>query len=120
MKVPAFSGNAEQTKAMDWTVVTKSNASTIATTVDNIWPDNSGTGATYSRYAGQTAVGNGIQYAYQQFSGNGYTGTRKIIDVSGDGADNDSNVDTLINREDVTATIAILTRALDASVFQTL
>jgi len=98
----AFSGNAQQAKAMDWTVVTKSNASTIATTVDNIWPDNSGTGATFSRYEGSTAVGNGIQYAYQQFTGNGYTGTRKIIDVSGDGQDNDSNVDT-----DVAAAAAI-------------
>jgi len=94
LAIITFSGNAQQAKAMDWTVITKANASTIATTVDNIWPDNSGTGATYSRYAGSTAIGNGIQYAYQQFSGNGYTGTRKIIDVSGDGQDNDSSVDT--------------------------
>ena len=102
LAIITFSGNAQQAKAMDWTVITKANASTIATTVDNIWPDNSGTGATYSRYAGSTAVGNGIQYAYQQFSGNGYAGTRKIIDISGDGQDNDSNVDT-----DVAAAAAI-------------
>ena len=67
-----FSGNAQQAKALDWTLITKANANTIATTVDNIWPDNNGTDATYSRYSGSTAVGNGIQYAYQQFSGNGY------------------------------------------------
>ena len=90
--IVAFAGAAQQAKPLDWTQVTSSNADTIADTIDDIWPDNSGTGATYSRYAGQTAVGNGIQYAYQQFSGNGYIGRRKIIDVSGDGEDNNSNV----------------------------
>jgi hypothetical protein len=102
LAIVTFAGNAQQAKALDWTEVNSSNADTIADTIDDIWPDNSGTGATYSRYSGQTAVGNGIQYAYQQFSGNGYTGIRKIIDLSGDGQDNNSNVDT-----DVAAAAAI-------------
>jgi len=102
LAIVTFSGNAQQAKPLDWTQVTSSNADTVADTIDDIWPDNIGTDATYSRYAGQTAVGNGIQYAYQQFSGNGYAGNRKIIDVSGDGQDNDTTVDT-----DVAAAAAI-------------
>ena len=47
LAIITFSGNSQQTKAMDWTEITKSNASTVATTVDNIWPDNNGTDATY-------------------------------------------------------------------------
>lgn len=37
------------------------------------------------RIAGGTGIGSGIGYAIRMIEGNGYAGTRKVVDVSGDG-----------------------------------
>ncbi|MBK4215556.1 VPLPA-CTERM sorting domain-containing protein [Paracoccus caeni] len=39
-------------------------------------------------FSGQTAVGSAINFGYQRFATNDYNGTTNVIDVSGDGADN--------------------------------
>ncbi|HET9065771.1 MAG TPA: DUF1194 domain-containing protein [Gemmatimonadales bacterium] len=39
-------------------------------------------------YSGNTAPGSAINYAMGRWAGNGYTGKRRVIDVSGDGCQN--------------------------------
>ncbi len=46
-------------------------------------------------YANSTAVQSAIDYADPLFDNNGYEGTRKVMDVSGDGGDNDSPIGLL-------------------------
>ncbi|MFP5393001.1 MAG: DUF1194 domain-containing protein [Gammaproteobacteria bacterium] len=54
-------------------------------------------------FSGATAVGNAIKYVTPQFASNGFEGARKVIDVSGDGVDNDSSIDTATARDQALA-----------------
>lgn len=48
---------------------------------------------------GGTAVGHAIDYAMQSILGNGYQGTRQVIDVSGDGPDNRGSLPASVARD---------------------
>lgn len=50
-------------------------------------------------FDGNTAVANAINYVTPQFATNGFEGERLVIDVSGDGTDNDSTLSTATARE---------------------
>lgn len=50
-------------------------------------------------FNGSTAVGSAIRFITPQFASNSFEGTRKIIDVSGDGADNNSALSTASARD---------------------
>jgi len=75
-----WSGAAQQTQVIGWTQLDSAADSTaFATAV-------SGIARTYS---GQTAPGSAINFANPLFFNNDYTGTRLVIDVSGDGSENE-------------------------------
>ncbi len=50
-------------------------------------------------FFGSTAVASALRFITPQFASNGFEGRRQIIDVSGDGADNDSNEPTAAARD---------------------
>lgn len=50
-------------------------------------------------FSGSTAVGSAISFITPQFATNGFVGLRQVIDVSGDGADNDSDILTSAARD---------------------
>jgi len=75
-----WSGQNQQSILVNWTHVTDANSAT--TFADAI-------AATSRAYSGLTAPGSAINYAAPSFSQNGYEGARWVIDVSGDGAQND-------------------------------
>ncbi len=84
-----WSGAAEQSVKVGWTHITDAaSASAFATSISN---------ATRN-FFGLTAPGSAINFVAPLFSGNGFEGARWVIDVSGDGAQNDgSNTATARN-----------------------
>jgi len=74
-----WSGAAEQSLQVGWTQITNAaQAAAFATAI----------GATSRAFGGQTAPGSAIAYGTPLFAGNGFEGVRNVIDVSGDGAEN--------------------------------
>lgn len=75
-----WSGAAQQSQQVGWTHITNATeAAAFATAL-------SGTSRAFS---GQTAPGSAINFAAPLFNNNGYEGARLVIDVSGDGDQND-------------------------------
>lgn len=78
-----WSSSNEQQQAVGWTLLkTAADADAFANAIE----------ATSRPFSGLTGIGAGLNFATPLFSGNGYEGTRLVIDVSGDGEDNDSNL----------------------------
>lgn len=75
-----WSGAGEATQSVGWTLINSAaSANAFAAAVNGI-----------SRaYSGSTAPGNAINFAAPLFNNNGYEAPRQVIDVSGDGAQND-------------------------------
>lgn len=75
-----WSGANQQKVQVDWTHITDAaSASAFATAI----------GATTRAFSNLTAPGSAINFAYPLFTNNGFEGTRLVIDVSGDGSQND-------------------------------
>jgi hypothetical protein len=75
-----WSGAAQQAKLVDWTLLTDAaSSSAFATAINN----------TVRAYLGLTAVGSAINWGVAEMASNNYDGARKVIDVSGDGEEND-------------------------------
>jgi len=80
-----WSGAAQQEVEVGWILLTDAAsasafAAAIATSTQN--------------FEGQTAPGSALNWGVPLFSGNGYEGARRVIDISGDGRENDG-ADTL-------------------------
>ncbi len=65
---------------VDWTLITDAASSNAFATAIN---------GTSRAFSGLTAPGSAINYAAPLFTGNGFEGARWVIDVSGDGSQND-------------------------------
>ena len=69
----------QHTLSVDWTVVRDAaSARQFAKQIDGVT----------RAVAGNTAIGGAIEFAILQLEGNGFTGRRRVIDVSGDGRNN--------------------------------
>jgi len=80
-----WSGASQQSIEVGWTLITDATSSSaFATAVSN---------ATRN-FSGSTAPGSAINFATPLFSSNSFEGTRWVIDVSGDGAQNDGSSTT--------------------------
>jgi hypothetical protein len=75
-----WSGAAQQSQAVGWTLI-NSDATSEAFA--------SAIAGTSQIFSNLTAPGSAINYATGLFVNNGYEGTRSVIDVSGDGSQND-------------------------------
>ena len=74
-----WASSPDQKILVDWTVV--DGETTARALADKLAE------APYRR-ASRTSISGGIDFAVRMFAGNGYNGTRRIIDVSGDGPNN--------------------------------
>jgi hypothetical protein len=75
-----WSSSNEQSVRVGWTQITDAtSANNFATAIN----------ATTRAFSGVTAPGSAINYAVPLFNNNGFEGTRLVIDVSGDGSQND-------------------------------
>ncbi|MGI0041367.1 MAG: DUF1194 domain-containing protein [Nitrosopumilaceae archaeon] len=73
----------EQAIAVDWTEISDSiSANAFADAID----------AADRPFAGLTAPGSAINFGYPLFASNSFTSNRQVIDVSGDGSENDGAV----------------------------
>jgi len=96
-----WSGSAQQSQEVGWTLIT--NAAQANAFADAVF------GATRN-FSGLTAPGNAINFARSRFgtevggggAANGFESLRQVIDVSGDGVENDG-VDTLTARNNALA-----------------
>lgn len=85
-----WSSNSQQSQLVNWFHITNAaSANAFADLIDG----------SSRAFAGSTAVGSAIRYVTPQFATNGFEGARQIIDVSGDGADNDSAMSTASARD---------------------
>lgn len=74
-----WSGASEQSQLVGWTLINNAaDAAAFATAI----------GATSRAFGGLTAVGSAINFGATLFA-NGYEGTRMVMDISGDGSEND-------------------------------
>lgn len=74
-----WSGQNNQQVMIDWTLVdSASSADTLATTIANI----------ARPFSGWTGIGSAINFGFPEFLNNSFIGTKKIIDISGDGTNN--------------------------------
>lgn len=75
-----WSGGSQQSVRVNWSHITDaSSASAFATAIFG----------TTRAFSGQTAPGSAINFAVPLFTSNSFEGSRWVIDVSGDGAQND-------------------------------
>lgn len=74
-----WSGSNQQEVMVDWTLVDSAQASEDLADV---------IGEIARPFAGWTATGSAIEYAYPLFEDNGFEGFSKIMDISGDGTKN--------------------------------
>ncbi|TKB47213.1 DUF1194 domain-containing protein [Thalassotalea mangrovi] len=75
-----WSGSTQQAVLVDWVLIDSfAAAQAFAAQID----------ATSRTYAGATAPGSAINFGVQEFTDNGFDGTRQVIDISGDGQQND-------------------------------
>jgi len=83
----------EQVQSIGWTHLTgAASANAFATAISNV----------NRAFSGSTAPGSAINAAAPSFTGNGFEGTRLVIDVSGDGEQNDG-ADTATARNNAIA-----------------
>jgi len=71
-----WSGESQQSIGIDWTLL--DSASSIESYANSLESLN-------RPFSGTTYTAEGLQFGAQQFDNNGFDGTRKVIDVSGDG-----------------------------------
>ncbi len=77
-----WSGQGQQSVQVGWTLINSvASAKAFATAIKNKARAFSG---------GSTAIQTAMSFGGGQFANNGFDGLRQVIDVSGDGADNDS------------------------------
>jgi hypothetical protein len=76
-----WSGNAQQSVEVGWTLI--NSVATADAFADAI-------AAATRNFSGQTAIQAAMSFGGGLFAANGYEGTRLVIDVSGDGADNNT------------------------------
>ena len=89
-----WASNNQQSQLVNWFHITgAASAIAFADAIE----------ASSRAFAGNTAVGSAIRYITPQFATNGFEGLRQIIDVSGDGADNDSSILTSTARDQALA-----------------
>jgi hypothetical protein len=74
-----WSGSTQQQQAVGWTLIDSAASATAFA---------SAVGLTTQPYQGQTAPGNAIYDARMELAGNIYDGDRLVIDISGDGEQN--------------------------------
>ncbi len=75
-----WSGAAQQQQSVGWTLIDSvASSNAFATAINGV----------ARAFQGQTAPGSAINFAVPLFDNNGFEGARKVIDVSGDGAQND-------------------------------
>lgn len=74
-----WSGTSEQSQAVNWTLINSDATSEAFASLIN---------AAGRPYSGMTAPGSAINFATPLFVNNGYEGTRLVMDVSGDGSEN--------------------------------
>jgi len=75
-----WAGNRKQVQVIDWQIVRdEAEAEALAALIDRSGRQMVG---------GGTAIGSLIQYGMNQIARNGYSGKRKVIDISGDGRTN--------------------------------
>lgn len=88
-----WSSSNAQSIAVDWTeIASDADADSFATAISNAGRTS----------FGSTAPGSAIAYGAPLFNNNGFDGTSKVIDVSGDGTENDG-VDTATARDNALA-----------------
>jgi len=74
-----WSGAFQQATLVGWTVIdSKAGAAAFAAKLT----------ASPRRFMGGTSISGAIGYAYRMFQGNGISGARRVIDISGDGPNN--------------------------------
>lgn len=75
-----WSGRTQQAVAVGWSLLDSvASIDAFANAIE-----------TFARpFSGLTAIGSAIDFGYQRFASNGFEGTSKVIDVSGDGSNND-------------------------------
>lgn len=77
-----WSGAAEQSVLVGWTLITDATSASAFASALN---------ATTRAYSGSTAPGSALNFGAPLFTDNGYDGARLVIDVSGDGSQNDGD-----------------------------
>lgn len=78
--VVLWSSSEWQSVAVDWQrIVNRADALAFAAAVD----------AAPRQSTGNTAIASAIDFSVREFQGNGFEGSRRVIDVSGDGISND-------------------------------
>ena len=83
-----------QNQVVDWTLIDdESTARSFAARI--VRADRSIPGA--------TSIGGAINFSVKLFAECGYRATRRVIDISGDGRDNDSDRDVTVARDDAVA-----------------
>ncbi|WP_096352157.1 DUF1194 domain-containing protein [Variibacter gotjawalensis] len=93
-----WAGSAEQRIVMPWRLLDgEASARAIAAEI----------GAAPMRRAFRTSISSALAYAAPLFENNGFAGLRKVIDVSGDGANNQGPLVTVIRDEVVQKGITI-------------
>lgn len=75
-----WSGSTQQSVEVPWTLITDATSSAAFATA---------IGGATRNFSGSTAPGSAINYTTPLFSSNAYEGARWVIDVSGDGEQND-------------------------------
>jgi hypothetical protein len=85
-----WSGNGQQLQVVDWTLINSvATADAFAADID---------AAARAFTGGRTAIQAAMSFGGGLFAGNGFEGARLVLDVSGDGADNDTfSCDTIAN-----------------------
>lgn len=74
-----WSGSSNQQIMIDWTLIESvENLGDLSTAIANI----------ARPFSGWTAIGSAIEFSYPLFLDNDFIGTKKIIDISGDGTNN--------------------------------
>ncbi|HSH29631.1 MAG TPA: DUF1194 domain-containing protein [Thiohalobacter sp.] len=92
-----WSSSSQQSQLVNWTHITDAaSSSAFATAI----------GGTTRAFSGLTAPGSAINYITPQFSQNGFEGNRWVIDVSGDGTQNDG-LNTAAARDAFLAAVAL-------------
>ncbi len=88
-----WSGSTQQQQVVGWTHLTNAAQSTAFATA---------IGAAAQPFSGLTAPGSAINFAVPLFASNNFDGLKQVIDVSGDGSENDG-ANTLIARNNALA-----------------
>jgi len=95
-----WSGALQQQQSLGWTHLTDAVSSGAFATSINL--------VTRAFTFGNTSSGSALNYAANQFAANGFEGSRNVIDVSGDGAENEGD-NTLAARNNALTNFGINT-----------